>query len=76
MTPFERGQARVMAWLFVGGWGLMMLGWLGVAFGRAFAWRNVVPFSAGGLMLFISGPHINGRLWSWIWRNWLGGGSS
>ena len=76
MPPFERKRARVMFWMFASGWLLLLAGLLAGDISRTFAWWNVVPFGAGWLLLFISAPYVNGRLWGWMWRNWFGGSNS
>lgn len=73
MTPFQRKRARVMLWMFCGGWALLMCGWFGGIFSRAFAWWNVAPFAVGWLLLLFSAPSVNGRLWGWIRRSYFGG---
>jgi hypothetical protein len=76
MKPFNERYASVMNSMFVLGWVLLLFSTVGADIVGRFAWWNVVPFVMSMLMLLISGPSVNGRLWSWIWLNWFGGSGS
>jgi hypothetical protein len=70
MTRTGWTLARIMFWMFGAGWLLFFFGFFGGLIAGFGLW-NDVPFGVGLLLVFVSAPYVNWRLWRWIWRTYF-----
>lgn len=63
MKKFEQKRHAVMIRLFWTGWALFAFAMISQAVVGYFAWWNVAPFAVSMLLLFVSSPYINVRIW-------------